>query len=297
MARKCCSPTGSPTSEDDCMCGCGYMNGCCPIILSQLILFFGVIFSAATIWDCSFVEISYVDETSEPNYLTQLRLGMWTYQEDGMCYWWWSSSLPVKDQLDWYWDEVLGPDWHASISMAYAAFAIGVTCFLYMTSYCCSAQTRPVRIVTGAILAIVCVTLQCLTFMVYNSQWCEDNGGCSFSRSAGWSVGAAGAYFLAGILFCFTSNYPGYVEPADAPKYDCAVVVPGYPSAPYEQAYPPAYDPAYAPKDTTSDADSEEGSSSDADSEEGSSSDADSEEGSWSCDSSEGVIQVHATAC
>jgi hypothetical protein len=54
----------------------------------------------------------------------------------------------------------------------------------------------------------VLTTLQGLTFLVFQTDPCKDKG-CTFSRGAGLIVAAILAFFLAGICFLFTSDYPG----------------------------------------------------------------------------------------
>lgn len=215
MARKCCSSCASGGIDDlpqpdDCMCGCGYFNGAFPIMMSQLLVLSGVLFSLAALGDCAFVEVSEpIGVSPNSGKFTTRRLGMLTFEkQDGQCYFWNDEYISVEQQIQYYIDNVLGSDWTATINLAVTANACGILLFLYLTSYCCSSQLRPIRYATGFMLAIVTTVLQGLTFLVYGTQWCSDNG-CSFSRSAGSSVGAALSYFLAGLFFCATTDYPG----------------------------------------------------------------------------------------
>jgi hypothetical protein len=216
-SAQCCSCCSNGDSDDDtlldqpdeCTCGCGCYNGNIPIIVSHFLLACGIFLSFAALGDCAFVQVTEpVGVSLVPGKFTATSLGMLRFQmEDGQCYMWDDYYVSVEEQVQFYMEIVLGPDWYRSINFAVTADACGILVFLYLTSYCCSTQIRLVRYATG-IVAFITATFQGLTFMVYNTQWCEDNG-CSFGRSAGLSVGAAVCFFLAGLAFFFTRNYPG----------------------------------------------------------------------------------------
>ena len=231
MAKKCCcSAAGSngdqpPLRADECMCGCGYLNGPFQVMVGQLLLLCGFMFSIAAAGDCAFVETAVPVEVfaSEPDANGQgfqrvaTRLGFFMYEnsETQYCYYWSDNSFAsIQDQIDFYINNVLGPDWFQPLNLAWAATSVSFLFFLYVTSYCCSAQIRPFRYMTGVFIGIVITVFQGLAFLVYDSQWCETYQ-CSFGRSAGFAVGAATCFFLSGIMWCMTKDYPG----ADAAAY------------------------------------------------------------------------------
>jgi hypothetical protein len=219
MVKKCCaSCCGGPAHQvraDDCMCGCGYLNGPFQIMLGQLFLLCGCFFSLAAMGDCAFVETAipvtvYTTIAGEGFTRSATRLGFFMYEnETGYCYYWTDGYFAtVEEQIQYYINNVLGNGWFASINMASTAVCVAFLFFLYVTSYCCSAQIRPFRFTTGFFIGIVLVVFQGLTFLVYQSEWC-DIYQCSFGRSAGFSVGAAVCFLLSGIMWCMTSDYPG----------------------------------------------------------------------------------------
>jgi hypothetical protein len=75
-------------------------------------------------------------------------------------------------------------------------------------SFCCSAQIKCCRYLNGFCLSVVLVTLQACTFIAYKSDFC-DKYNCSFSRTAGYSIGAIVCYLIAGTAFFLSSDYPG----------------------------------------------------------------------------------------
>merc|ERR1712238_406219 len=83
--------------------------------------------------------------------------------------------------------------------------------FLYVMSYCCSTQIFAIRFFTGLFISIVLTLLQGLgTYLVYASQWCnETDTFCTIGRSTIFSIVASCCYFLSGLLFIVTSDYPG----------------------------------------------------------------------------------------
>jgi hypothetical protein len=60
----------------------------------------------------------------------------------------------------------------------------------------------------GICLSVVLVTLQACTFIAYKSDFC-DKYNCSFSRTAGFSIGAIVCYLISGTAFFLSSDYPG----------------------------------------------------------------------------------------
>ena len=89
--------------------------------------------------------------------------------------------------------------------------AVAVSCsfyfFCYLLSFICSSQVRGVRYFNVFFTLALCC-FQGLTFFVFRSDICEENG-CIFSRGAGFSVAALASFLIAGISFLFTHDYPG----------------------------------------------------------------------------------------
>lgn len=91
---KCChSKYTEPTLPDECRCGRGATNGIAPVLISQLFLLFGLLFSAATVGDCNLVSLD------EPIMVRQDKtmassLGMLSYRnaDSGMCYYWFADA-------------------------------------------------------------------------------------------------------------------------------------------------------------------------------------------------------------
>ena len=138
------------------------------------------------------------------------RVGYITFESlDGQCYWY--NDAPtgsdVLDQMSAYYD-YLGSDWQAGRVLAVIAVCIAWLVFMYSISFCCSSQVRAVRYFIGFVLSILLTIFQGMTFFVFGTKFCDENG-CRFSRSAGFSIGAMVSYFIAGIFFFLTSDYPG----------------------------------------------------------------------------------------
>lgn len=206
------------------------------VITSQFLVFIAFCFSIAAFGDCSFVSVDQPIVVRQDG-LTADRLGIITYQlENGGCYFYdqdiivnvTDSIFPRRysgeDQLSFYVTEVLGPNWYSIIALAAASTIVCVLVFLYISSYCCSTQVRGVRMFTGLFLSIIVVTLQGLTFLIFSSKWCE-NEGCAVGRSAAFSIAAASCLFASGIFFCTMNNYPGAKALAQAKaEYEAPIV-------------------------------------------------------------------------
>ena len=98
--------------------------------------------------------------------------------------------------------------------------------FFSTISFCCSAQIKCCRYLNGFCLSVVLVILQACTFIAYTSEFC-DKYNCSFSRTAGYSIGAIACYIIAGIAFFLSSDYPGTLyddEDRDGQDFTNAVV-------------------------------------------------------------------------
>jgi hypothetical protein len=77
-----------------------------------------------------------------------------------------------------------------------------------MISFICSSQVRGVRFFNFVFLSVALTTSQGLTFLVFHSDLCSEKG-CTFSRGAGFSVAAMISFFLSGLCFLATKDYPG----------------------------------------------------------------------------------------
>ena len=75
-------------------------------------------------------------------------------------------------------------------------------------SFCCSSQVKCCRYTNGFCLAFGLVVVQACTFLVYGSKFCQEHN-CTFSRSAGYSIGAIVCYLIAGVAFFVSKDYPG----------------------------------------------------------------------------------------
>jgi hypothetical protein len=111
------------------------------------------------------------------------------------------------DQIKLYW-HILGRTWQIAGVVALLSTVFSILFFLYTTSFCCSAQVLPIRYLNGIFLSVFLELIQGSTFVVFGSNFCDENG-CSSSRSAGFSVGAILCFFFAGMAFLLTSDYPG----------------------------------------------------------------------------------------
>jgi hypothetical protein len=146
------------------------------------------------------------------------------------CYWY-DFGFNPENQVQIY-INLLGEDWEIARVLGGISTTLSFYFLCYSTSYICSAQVRGVRYFNSFLLSVVLVTCQGLTFLVFTSELCQDYG-CTFSRSAGFSIAAMICFLLAGICFLFTHDYPGnrFVEevvvgtPAAAAAAAAATVV------------------------------------------------------------------------
>jgi len=144
---------------------------------------------------------------------TATLIGMASYrQEDGQCYYWWDTSEGTShggDQIVHYLSNVLGNRWFAIHVLCGTASGLALCMFMYSTLYCCSSHVRGVRLFFGAFMWLIALLQAVGVSMLYPSQWCEDQGGCSIGRSSIWGMVAASCFFLAGFFFLLMSNHPG----------------------------------------------------------------------------------------
>lgn len=196
------------------MCGCAYLNGWGAILAVQLLVMIGMFFSVAALGDCSFVELDErlffpadMDDNL-PIKVTQTQfVGFLTWKKlDGSCYWYNFGSNPDEQLLTF--SDILGRDWEMARLVAIASSSLSFLFFCYLISFTCSSQVRGVRYFNTVFLSVVLTTLHGVTFLALDSSFCEEYG-CTFSRSAGFSVASMGCFFLSGICFCCTTDYPG----------------------------------------------------------------------------------------
>lgn len=195
------------------------------VILSQVFLFAGLWFSAATIGDCALVVVEESIFVREDN-ATATVLGMFSYRDDesGRCYWWLDDSvsievssgnetenvlIPGSDQITHYLTEVLGRDWYVAMVFCGVALGLSVLVFLYATSFYCSTQVRACRSIVAVIVGIFLPVFQAVgTTLVFRSEWC-DLEGCTLGRSTIFSIVAGCSFLCAGICFWAMDNWPG----------------------------------------------------------------------------------------
>jgi len=196
------------------MWGWAYLNGWFPIVAVQILAMCGMIFSIATLVDCSFVELDArlffpadMDENL-PLEVTQTQyVGFLTWKKlDGSCYWY-NSGSNWEDQLTTI-HEMQGTDWEKSFLTTAMNAALSIVFFCYLLSFTCSAQVRGVRYFNTVFLCIVLTSLQSISFLAFTSSFCDEYG-CTFSRSAYFSAIAMVCFFLSGLCFCCTTNYQG----------------------------------------------------------------------------------------
>lgn len=200
--------------SDSCLCGFFYLNGVLAGILAQFLLASGLLFSVATVGDCSLIETTlHLDLPGEEffgqgegfNYTTNLGL-LFFSKPNGDCYWYDIGNFP-ENQFEWYLNDAT-PDWHVARGFSALGVAIGLVLFLYSLSVTCSAQKRGMRRFIAFVSSVALACIQCLTFLVFPTEFC-DSTGCRASRTASFCTVSACLYFWGGICFLFMSDYPG----------------------------------------------------------------------------------------
>lgn len=196
------------------MCGCVYLNGWAGVLSVQLLALIGMLFSVATLGDCSFMELENrlffpldLDENL-PLKVTQTQyVGFLTWKMlDGSCYFYF-DGLDKRGQLEEFQD-ILGKNWEVARLVAMLSACLSFVFFCYLLSFTCSSQVRGVRYFNTIFLSVVLTGLQGVTFLSFDSSFCEEYG-CIFSRSAGFSVASMACFFLSGLCFFCTTDYPG----------------------------------------------------------------------------------------
>jgi len=192
------------------MCGCGYLNGMCAIFVAQFFTLLGAILSLATMIDCSFATTDqYTFNFKNGLNIESQGVGFIYFEKsDGHCYWYNDTGRDyTENQLQVYWN-ILGDTWAIATILTWFCAAFSWYFFLYSISFCCSSQIKCCRYLNGFVLSVVLSICQACTFIVYGSEFCNDNG-CSFSRGSGVSIGAILCYMIAGMGFFLSSDYPG----------------------------------------------------------------------------------------
>lgn len=205
------------------MCGCGYLNGWVAILGVQMFAMIGMLFSVATLGDCSFVELDErlffpadMDENL-PLKVTQTQyVGFLTWQMlDGSCYFYYDGSDRAGQLTEFV--DILGRDWEITRIIAILSACLSFVYFCYLLSFTCSSQTRGVRYFNTVFSSVILTGLQGITFMSFGSDFCNDYG-CTFSRSSGFCVASMACFFLSGLCFCCTTDYPGPRSNTKMPK-------------------------------------------------------------------------------
>lgn len=180
----------------------------------QMFALIGMLFSIATMGDCSFFQLDdrlFLPEDLDirlPLKVTQTQyVGFLTWQMlDGYCYFY-NSGVDPEGQLEQFMD-ILGDDFVLARFIAMAAACLSFLYFCYLLSFTCSSQTGGCRKFNAFFLSVFLTGLQGVVFIAFRSDFCDEYG-CTFSRSAGFCVAAMGCFFLSGICFLFAKEYPG----------------------------------------------------------------------------------------
>lgn len=205
------------------MCGCAYLNGWVAILGVQLLALIGMLFSIAAMGDCSFMELEErlffppdLDENL-PLKVTQTQyVGFLTWKMlDGSCYFYVDGSDPAGQISEFF--DILGRDFEMARIVAMLSACLSFVFFCYLLSFTCSSQTRGVRYFNTVFLSVILTGLQGVTFVSFNSSFCDEYG-CTFSRSASFSVVSMMFFFLSGLCFCCTTDYPGPRVSSKMPK-------------------------------------------------------------------------------
>lgn len=196
------------------MCGLAYLNGWVAILGVQLLALAGMLFSFAAMGDCSFMKLEErlffppdLDENL-PLKVTQTQyVGFLTWMMlDGSCYFYVDGSDPAGQIQEFF--DILGRDFEMARIVAMLSACLSFVFFCYLLSFTCSSQTRGVRYFNTVFLSVILTGLQGVTFVSFNSSFCDEYG-CTFSRSAGFSVASMMCFFLSGLCFCCSTDYPG----------------------------------------------------------------------------------------
>lgn len=169
----------------------------------------GTTFSLAALGDCSFVTVRVgIDVSGRPggNVLVE-SLGLVSFENpDGNCYWYNGGGDPFEQMMDYF--DFLGGKWQVARIIGAVGVAGGIHLFLSSICLCCFSHSLAVRLFRAIFLSVMLPLSQCLTFLVFTSDLCQERG-CRFSRSAGWSLGAIVCFMGSGFCYVFMNDYPG----------------------------------------------------------------------------------------
>lgn len=218
----------SSRKKDTCDCKC-YPNGVIALVLAQILLVVAIVMSSASIIDCQFVIADIED--SVPSSLVGLvpgerqGLGFLIHEEtNGDCRWeYWGDRDDdenieneiedyVTDYVDW-----LGSSWKPGRGLGTTALVVGTVVTIWAFVFACVAHIKPFRYFMGVLVSLLLMSFQFSTLSVLNSSFCDERS-CALGRSGGCSVAAGILFFLAGVLFFLTKDFPGRVEDDGAVK-------------------------------------------------------------------------------
>ena len=216
------------------------LNGVFQVLMGQFLLFLGFWFSIATLGDCNFITLDSVDDPWSDGIIVRIgrdgngdgngdgsgsiiksnKIGLLSYldPDTDQCYYWTNqlqglepfTTMYGTDQIIYYIQTVLGSNWYPVISLCGLAAVLSFMTFLYIISYCCSTQVRGVRSFTGLFISIIITLCQVIgTYLIYDSNWCNDEFKCTIGRSTIFSIVASCCYFVSGLFFIFMTDYPG----------------------------------------------------------------------------------------
>jgi hypothetical protein len=208
----------------DCIGCCRYPNGPIQLMLAQILLFLGAIFSIESMIDCKFVDARIEAfpvllfpeslETYLPTGGSRHRLGFFFWElENGDCSWHLDDDL-TDDLIDDYID-FLGGDWRAPRGMGMTALVLSWIIWIWILVFTCLAHLRPVRYAVTALCLLILVVFQSVTFAVVTSDFCDDVD-CKMGRGARFSIGSILCFILTAHLFLVTRDYPGGLNPVIA---------------------------------------------------------------------------------
>lgn len=211
------------TSQGRCSGGSCYPNGLAVLLVAQICLLAGMLFSTAAVMDCEFVvaDIDVANGHPIPSQLVGLLegddrrrgLGFFTHEDnDGNCRWkTWDEESASSDEIEEYTEDYvdwLDSDWEGPRGTALASMGLSVAFLVWLFVYCCVAHPRFLRYTIGTLVAVLLSCLQYASFSVIDSDFC-DGRNCEMGRSGGFAVTAGILFLVAGVLCFFTRDYPG----------------------------------------------------------------------------------------
>jgi hypothetical protein len=200
-------------NKETCECTgcCRYPNGPIPLILAQIIMFLGAIFSIEAMFDCRFVD-AVIASILIPGYLENYLpaggrrgLGFFFWElENGECSW--DLEDDLTDELMEDYIDFLG--WRTPRGMGMTALVLSCIIWIWLLVFSCVAHLRPMRYLLSALCLLILVVFQSVTFAVMNSDVC-DGADCKMDRGAWFAIAAVFCFFFSGLLFLVTKDHPG----------------------------------------------------------------------------------------